>query len=114
MDSEICSSSSAGVVAGCAIISIAVIVLGVAVVLVCVKHHRTGDKYMSQTIVEHHFNLMGTYITGIQGIYAFASGAQHSCVLYRAPCGSTNADKSSLCHCSEIIWQDQDTALPCI
>ena len=53
MDSEICSSSSAGVVAGCAVISIAIIVLGVAVALVCVKHYRTGDRYMSQTIVEH-------------------------------------------------------------
>ena len=51
---EIYSSSSAGVVAGCTTLLIAVIVLGVAAVLgSCVKHHKTGDGSMLQIIVKH-------------------------------------------------------------
>ena len=50
---EISSSSSAGVVAGCTTLLIAVIVLGVAVVLGCVKRHKTGDGSMFQIIVKH-------------------------------------------------------------
>ena len=43
---ELYSSSSAGVVAGCTTLLIAVITFGVTVVLGCVKHHKTGDGAM--------------------------------------------------------------------
>ena len=49
MQLEIYSSSSAGVVAGCTTLLIAVITFGVAVVLGCVKHQKTGDGSMTQT-----------------------------------------------------------------
>ena len=104
---EIYSSSSAGVVAGCTTLLIAVIVSGMAVILGCVKRHKTGDGSRLQIIVEHYTHNWNTE-------NAFGSGAQHTVDSYRAPCGSTSADKSSLCHCSEIIWNDQDTVLPCI
>ena len=65
---------------------------------------------------EHYIStpcLVPCMATVMEYVTCFGNGAQKS-FSHRAPPGSTNADKWSLCHCSEVIWQDQDTALPCI